>query len=65
MDKHCKPEKKKGRSGPLQLKKCDSFMPETAVMGTQVIHLHHLLLPRTQTRVQVVAKNGLLNPIPP
>jgi len=64
MEKHCKPEKK-GRSGPLRLKKCDSFMPEMAVMETQEIHLHHLLLPRTRIRVQVVAENGQLNPIPP
>ncbi len=63
MDKHFEPEKKKGRSKPLLLKKCDSFMPEMAVMETSVIH--HLLLHQTQTRVQVVAENDQLNPIPP
>ncbi|MEA1877563.1 MAG: hypothetical protein U9N86_11930 [Bacteroidota bacterium] len=61
MDKHCKPEKKKGRSGPLQLKKCDSFMPETVVTETPVIHL---LRPLIQTRVLVVAENEQLHPIP-
>ena len=50
MDKHSKPEKK-GRSGLLQLKKCDSFMVVVMVMETPVTHLL-----QTQTRVQVVAE---------